>query len=65
MLIMKHVPHLSTDKEGKKKLNMPKCMPIDTNQHNPTNIIDGCQDIIKISTDKKTAVAKNAAMEYG
>ena len=44
---------------------MPKCMPIDTNQHNPTKIIDVCQVIIEISTDKKTAVAKNAAMHYG
>ena len=32
---------------------MPKCMPIDINQHNPTKIIDGCQDIIKILADKK------------
>ena len=44
---------------------MPKCMPIDTNQHNPTKLIDGCQVIIEISTDKKIAVAKNAAMQYG
>ena len=44
---------------------MPKCMPIDTNQHNPTKIIDECQVIIEISTDKKTAVTKNAAMQYG
>ena len=36
---------------------MPKCMPIDTNQHNPAKIIDGCQEIIKILADKKTAVA--------
>ena len=28
-------------------------MPIDTNQHNPTKIIDGCQGIIKILADKK------------
>ena len=28
-------------------------MPIDTNQHNPTKIIDGCQEIIKILADKK------------
>ena len=56
---------LSTDKEGKKTLNMPKCMLIDTNQHNPTKIIDGCQEIIKISADKKTAVAQNVAMQYG
>ena len=27
-------------------------MPIDTNQHNPAKIIDGCQVIIEISTDK-------------
>ena len=40
-------------------------MPIDTNQHNPTKIIDGCKVIMEISTDKKTAVAKNAAMQYG
>ena len=40
-------------------------MPIDTNQHNPTKIIDGCQVLKEISTDKKTAVAKNAAMQYG
>ena len=44
---------------------MPKCMPIDTNQHNPTKIINGCQDIIKILADKKTAVGQNAAMQYG
>ena len=37
---------------------MPKCMTIDTNQHNPTKIIDGCQVITKILADKKTAVAK-------
>ena len=44
---------------------MPKCMPIDTNQHNPTKIIDECQEIMKILADKKTAVAQNAAMQYG
>ena len=44
---------------------MPKCIPVDTNQHNPAKIIDGCQVIIEISTDKKTAAAKNAAMQYG
>ena len=44
---------------------MPKCMPIDTNQQNPTKIIDGCQVIIEVSTAKKTVVAKNAAMQYG
>ena len=44
---------------------MPKCMPIDTNQQNPTKIIDGCQEIIKILADKKTAVAQHAAMQYG
>ena len=44
---------------------MPKCMPIDTNQHNPTKIIDGCQVLKDISTGKTTAVAKNAAMQYG
>ena len=37
---------------------MPKCMPIDTNQHNPTKIIDGCQVIIEILADKKTAVTQ-------
>ena len=40
-------------------------MPIDTKQHTPTKIIDGCQEIIKILTDKKTAVAQHAAMQYG
>ena len=40
-------------------------MPIDTNQHIPTKKIDGCQALIEISTDKKTAVAKNASMQYG
>ena len=40
-------------------------MPIDTNQHNPIKIIDGCQDIIKILADKKTALAQNATMQYG
>ena len=44
---------------------MPKCMTIDTNQHNPTKIIDGCQVITEILADKKIAVAKNAAMQYG
>ena len=44
---------------------MPKCMPIDTNQHNPPKIIDGCQETIKILADKKTAVAQHAAMQYG
>ena len=44
---------------------MPKCMPIDTNIHNPTKIIEGCQVIVKILADKKTVVAKNAAMQYG
>ena len=34
---------------------MPKCMPIDTNQHTPTKIIDGCQEIIKILADKKNS----------
>ena len=43
---------------------MPKCMPIDTNQHTTTKIIDGCQEIIKILADKKTAVAQHAAMQY-
>ena len=44
---------------------MPKCIPIDTNQHNPTKIIDGCQEIMKILPDKKTAVGQHAAMQYG
>ena len=44
---------------------MPKCMPIDTNQHNQTKINDVCQAIIKILADNKTAIAKNAAMQYG
>ena len=44
---------------------MSKCTPIDTNQHNPTKITDVCQVLKEISTDKKTAVAKNAAMQYG
>ena len=44
---------------------MPKCMPINTNQHTPTKIIEGCQEIIKILADKKSAVAQNAAMQYG
>ena len=55
---------LRTDKEGKKPQNMPKCMPIDTNQHTPTKIIEGCQEIIKILADKKSAVAQHAAMQY-
>ena len=42
---------------------MPKCMPIDTNQHTPTKITDGCQEIITILADKKTAVAQHAAMQ--
>ena len=40
---MKHVHHLSTEKESKKTYNIPKCIPIDTHQLNPTKIIDGCQ----------------------
>ena len=40
---------------------MPKCMPTDTNQHTPTKIIEGCQEIIKILADKKSAVAQHAA----
>ena len=44
---------------------MPKCMPIYTNQHNPTKIIEECQEIIKILADKKSAVAQHAAMQYG
>ena len=49
MLIMKYVPHLSTDKEGKK----------------PKICLNACWVLKEISTDKKTAVAKNAAMQYG
>ena len=30
-------------------------MTIDTNQHNTTKIIDGCQEIIKILADKKNS----------
>ena len=37
-------------------------MPIDTNQHTTTKIIDGCQEIIKILADKETVVAQHAAM---
>ena len=44
---------------------MPKCMPTDTHQHTPTKTIDGCQEIIKILADKKTAVAQHADMQYG
>ena len=40
---------------------MPKCIPIDTNQHNPAKIIDGCQGLKEILTDI-TAVTKVAAM---
>ena len=40
-------------------------MPIDTNQHNPTKIIDGCQVRMEISTNKKQLEPKNAAMQYG
>ena len=43
---------------------MPKCICIDTGQHNPTKIIDRCQGIIEILADEETAVAKNAAMQY-
>ena len=43
---------------------MPKCIPIDTNQHNPTKIIDGCQGLKEILTDI-TAVTKIAAMQHG
>ena len=38
---------------------MPKCMPIDTNQHTPTKITDGCQEIIKILADKKLPIDTN------
>ena len=34
-------------------------------QQTPTKIIDGCQEIITILADKKTAVAQHAAMQYG
>ena len=44
---------------------MPKCMTTDTNQHTPTKIIEGCQEILKILADKKSAVAQHAAMQYG
>ena len=44
---------------------MPKCMPIDTNQHTRKKIIEGCQEIIKILADKKSAVAQHAGMQYG
>ena len=43
MLIMKHVHHLSTEMEGRKPINMSKCLPIDTSQVNPTKIMDGLQ----------------------
>ena len=32
--------------------------PIDTNQHNPTKIIDGCQVISKILADKKNSYSQ-------
>ena len=32
---------------------MPICMPIDINQHNPTKVMDGCQDIMMILADEK------------
>ena len=32
---------------------MPKCMPIDTNQHNAAKIINEYQDITEILADKK------------
>ena len=51
MLIMKHVPHLSTDKEDKKIKILPKCIPVDTNQHNLTKIIDECQGLKEILAD--------------
>ena len=43
---------------------MPKCLPIDTNEHNPTKIIDGCQGLNEILTDI-AAVTKIAAMQHG
>ena len=43
---------------------MPKCIPIDTNQHNPTKKIDGCQGLKGILT-YITAVTKTAAMQHG
>ena len=33
-------------------------MSIDTNQHNPTKIIDGCQVIIDILADKKNSCSQ-------
>ena len=36
MLIMNHVHPLTTEMKGKKTYKLPKCMPIDTNQINPT-----------------------------
>ena len=36
-------------------------MPIDTNQHNPTKIIEGCQVIIEISTDKKNSCSQKCS----
>ena len=35
----------------KKLKNISKCIPIDTNQHNPTKIIDGCQELKEILAD--------------
>ena len=43
---------------------MHKCIHIDTKQHNPTKIIDGCQGLKEILTDI-TAVVKIAAMQHG
>ena len=48
---MKHVHHLSTEKEGKKNYNMPKCIPIDTNQVNPTKRINGWQ-VLKVDISR-------------
>ena len=42
---------------------MPKCIHIDTNQCNPTKIIDGYQRLKEILTDK-TAVTKISAKQH-
>ena len=63
MFIMKHVPHLSTDKEGKKPKIGLNCIHIDTHHHNLTKIIDGCQGLKEILTDI-TVVMKTAPMQH-
>ena len=40
---------------------MPKCMPISTNQHNPTKIIDGCQVITEILADTKNSCSQKCS----